>query len=136
MTLKQYLLLMTVGSLICWGAWLFVINGIDPDQSGVAGFLFFYISLFLSLLGTLSVIGFIIRKGLFKSDHIVFHHVKNTFRQGLIFSLAIIIAMILLQFNLLAWWIGILLVAMLFVVESVIFTKRKYSNKDALLPQR
>ena len=128
MTLRQYLVLMSVGALICWLAWFFVLGSLDPSQAGFFGFLFFYASLFLALSGTFSVIGFLIKKIILKNDQIVFHHVKNTFRQGILLAMVIILGLILLQVKLLTWWDAILLVMLFAAIEGVIFTNRKYNN--------
>ncbi|MEK7131305.1 MAG: hypothetical protein AAB797_01035 [Patescibacteria group bacterium] len=129
MTLRQYLVLMSVGAAICWLAWFFVLGSVDPSQAGFFGFLFFYSSLFLALAGTFSVIGFLIKKIVLKNDQIVFHHVRSTFRQSLLVATVIILGLILLQIKLLAWWNGILLILLFAAIEGVIFTNRKYNNR-------
>ena len=130
MTLRAYLILMSVGALICWLAWFFILGSIDPTQAGFFGFLFFYSSLFLALAGTFSVIGFLIKKIILKSDEIVFHHVKSTFRQGMLVAGVIISGLVLLQTKLLTWWDGLLLILLFAVIEGIIFTNRKYNNRD------
>lgn len=129
MTLRQYLILMSIGALICWLAWFFVLGSVDPGQAGFFGFLFFYASLFLALAGTFSVIGFLVKKIILKDDQIVFHHVRSTFRQGVLVATVIILGLILLQTKLLTWWDGILLLALFAAVEGIIFTNRKYNNR-------
>ncbi len=130
MTLRAYLILMSVGALICWLAWFFVLGSIEPAQAGFFGFLFFYSSLFLALAGTFSVIGFLVKKIILKDDQIVFHHVKSTFRQGMLVAGIIIFGLILLQTKLLTWWNGILLILLFAAIEGIIFTNRKYNNKN------
>lgn len=130
MTLRLYLILMSIGALVCWLAWFFVLGNVDPTQSGFFGLLFFYTSLFLALTGTFSVVAFLIKKIILKNDEIVFHHVKSTFRQGMLAAGTIILGLILLQMKLLAWWNGILLILLFAVIEGIIFTNRKYSNHD------
>lgn len=130
MTLKQYLFLMSVGTLICWAAWFFIVKSVDPYGAGILEFVFFYASLFLAFLGTFSVIGFMIRQRLVKSDEIVFHHIKRTFRRGALLSLLIIILLLMLQINVLTWWNSLLLIILFFVCESIFFTQRKFSNLD------
>lgn len=129
MTLRHYLILMSIGAFICWLAWFFVLSSVDPTQAKFLGFLFFYISLFLALAGTTSVIGFLIKKLVLKDDQVVFHHVKSTFRQGILISTLIIIGLILLQVKLLAWWSAILLTLIFTAIEGIIFTNRKYNNR-------
>lgn len=132
MTLRQYLIIMSIGALICWLAWFFVIGSIDPKEAGFLGFTFFYLSLFLALTGTFSTIGFLIRKKVVKNDDVVFHHVKHTFRQGIFISATLITSLLLLQGRLLAWWNGLMLIFLFLILETVVFTSRKYNNKDLI----
>lgn len=105
-------------------------GNIDPKATGLVGYVFFYFSLFLALVGTFSVIGFIIRKRVVKDEMVVFHHVRHTFRQGLLISLLILIALVMQQFKLLTWLTGILIILLFLVLESIIFANRKYKNRD------
>ena len=41
MTLRQYLILMSIGTVVCFVAWFFVILSLDPTQAGFLGFFFF-----------------------------------------------------------------------------------------------
>ena len=129
MTLRYYLILMSLGAFICWLAWFFVLSSTNPEQAGFFGFLFFYCSLFLALAGTFSVIGFLVKKIILKNDQIVFHHVKSTFRQGLLIAGIIISGLLLLHLDLFAWWSAILLILIFTTVEGVIFTSRKHNNR-------
>jgi hypothetical protein len=121
---------MSIGTIICWGTWVFILFTLDPATAGMWGILFFYISLFLALVGTFSVIVFLLRRLIIKNDEVIFRHVKRTFRQSVILSALIIFALFLLQERLLAWWNSILLVALFVILEAVIFTNRRFSNPD------
>lgn len=130
MTLRQYLILMSIGTISCWVAWFFVVSSLDPAQSGLIGFSFFYASLFLALVGTFSVIGFVARKRKLKDDGLVFRHVKRTFRQGILFACLILSVLLLLQLHMLTWWVAILLAILYATLEGIIFTNRKFNNND------
>lgn len=56
MTFRQYLWTMLFGTTLCWVSFGLVLFNIDPFHSNTAGFLFFYISLFLALLGTITIL--------------------------------------------------------------------------------
>ena len=86
MTLRQYLILMSLGTLICWAAWVVIINTFAPNTAGILGLLFFYVSLFLALVGTFSVIVFLIRRVIIKNDEVIFRHVRRTLRQSIVVS--------------------------------------------------
>ena len=130
MTLRQYLIIMTVATLICWLVWGAVIFLYDPNIAGAISFLFFYASLFLALLGTISIIVFFVRSKIIKNDEVVFRHIKRTFRQGLFFSTFVIISLLLAQKHLLTWWNFTLLLTFYIFLEGLIFTNRKYQNHD------
>lgn len=130
MTLKQYLIFMSFATGLCWIAWFFVILSTDPHQATFVIFLFFYLSLFLSIIGTFSVLGFLLKKLIIKKDEIIFRHVKRTFRQSILISVFLILILLLRQIDLLTWWNLMLLFFLFIIIESFIFTNRKYSNND------
>ncbi|MFA6423931.1 MAG: hypothetical protein WCV83_01295 [Candidatus Magasanikbacteria bacterium] len=130
MTLKQYLLLMATGTIMCWVAWVFILFNVSPEQAGWIGFIFFYTSLFLGTVGTFSVIGLLLKKQKSSTDDIIFRQVKRTFKQGILFGIFIILSLILLQFNLLFWWNAVLLALLYIVLEGAIVSGRKYNNRD------
>ncbi|OGH83780.1 MAG: hypothetical protein A2261_03850 [Candidatus Magasanikbacteria bacterium RIFOXYA2_FULL_44_8] len=130
MTLRQYLILMSLGTLICWAAWVVIINTFDPNTAGILGLLFFYVSLFLALVGTFSVIVFLIRRVIIKNDEVIFRHVRRTLRQSIVVSTLIIFVLFLLQKQLLTWWNLALVLILFFAIEGIVFTSRKYNNQD------
>jgi len=130
MTLKQYLFLMSAGTAMCWVAWLFVLFNFAPEQAGLFGFLFFYVSLFLGIVGVFSVVGFMLKKRKIQQEEIIFRQVKKTFKQGILFGIFVITSLVLLQFNLLFWWNAILLALIYVLIEGALITGRKYNNRD------
>lgn len=116
MSLKKYLFLMTIATVVCWGGWALVLNFVNPYEAGPVGLIFFYLSLFLGLLGVFSIIGFVIRY-LVKRNEFAYAQVKIAFRQGFMFSLLLIISLALLAKNLLVWWNLLLLVILLGGIE-------------------
>lgn len=124
------MIIMSIASAVCWAVWTAVIFFYDPQTAGTVGFTLFYASLFLAVLGTFSVIGFIIRAKIIKNEEVVFRYVKKTFRQGFIFSCFITLTLLLLQIRLLTWWNFFLLVVFYIFLEAIIFTQRKYQNRN------
>lgn len=115
---------MALATLVCWGAWIVVINNIDPTETGFLGFFFFYFSLFLAITGTLSVVGFFIRKLILKEE-LAFRHVAVAFRQAVLFAILIIGSLILQNHNLLTWWNIILFILALTVLEFFFISFKK-----------
>ena len=128
MSLRLYLILMSIGTFVCWGAWYFVIVNVDPFEGGKMGLFFFYVSLFLALMGSFSVVGFLVRSLVVKSDEALFHHVRHTFRHAILITSLIITALIFFQQKILNLWNGIVLLIFFLVLESIIFANRKFKG--------
>ncbi|NCB21004.1 MAG: hypothetical protein EOM88_03750 [Clostridia bacterium] len=123
MTLKNYLIVMSTLTLLCWGAFVAMLNIIDPNTTNWLGFILFYLSLFLSLSGTIAIIGFVVRFIALKHS-LVFHSVSNAFRQSFLFALFITISLFLLGVDLFTWLnIGLLLI--IFIVLELFISSYK-----------
>lgn len=128
MSLRLYLFLMSLGTLLCWIAWFFVLINISPSGAGLHGLFAFYISLFLAVVGTFSVIGFAVRRAIIKNDEVVFRHVRHTFRQSVLLATILTILLILLSKQLLFWWNAVILAVFFLFIELIVFTNQKHSN--------
>lgn len=96
MTLRQYIFTMIFATFLCWISWLFVIINIDPYQTTSLGFIFFYVSLFLALLGTISLLTFLSYKLFASRDLPLFRYVQISFKQSL-FTTAFLVVFLYLQ---------------------------------------
>lgn len=130
MTLKQYLFLMTVGTITCWIAWICVLINIDPFTAGWLMFVFFYTSLFLGIIGAVSIIGLFIQTMIIKSEEIIFRNVKKTLKQGVIIGIFTVITLFLKQLQFLRWWNAIFIFILFVLVEGIVLSNRKYLNRD------
>jgi len=124
MTLKKYLNLMSISSLACWLFWVFVIFFVSPEETGLIGFVLFYFSLFLAIVGTAAIIGFIIRARFLKKGP-VFKNVESSFRQGVWISLLIVGLFLLQNLGVLRWWNGLFLFLFLMFLEFFFISSRK-----------
>lgn len=124
MTLKNYLWVMSILTAICWSIFAFVVNLVDPFSTNWLGFVLFYASLLASLIGTVSIIGFLIRYSI-DSEKIVFNIVKISFRQSFLISLFIISFLILKSFSLFSWLNLFLLIIFYTILEIVVVIKKK-----------
>lgn len=124
MTLKKYLTLMSLITLICWICFGIIIYNLNPEITNFFGFLLFYFGFFLILLGTLSLIGFIIRVHF--SKNLVAKQVVVSFRQSIWLSLLIAFFLVLQSLRLLRWWNITLFILFLAFLE---FFFLSYSRK-------
>jgi len=116
MTLKKYLIYMTLATVFCLIAWLEVLFFVNPYDTGLAGFTLFYLSLLLTLWGIFSIIGFLVRY-IVRRNRFAYDQVKMAFRQGFLFALLLISGLILQSYNLLVWWNMLLLIGLLAIIE-------------------
>jgi hypothetical protein len=116
MTLKAYLIIMSSATSICLVALAFVLWSVDPTGTNWIGFCLFYSSLFLSLAGIFSLVGFLIRFIALKQE-LAFRLVRDAFRQSFLFSFLIVAILYLLSKNLFSWMNVIFLVIGITVFE-------------------
>ena len=128
MSLRSYILLMLLTTVACYLALFAVIYYFDPQNGGPIALTFFYASLFLSLLGTFSLIGLIVRI-IFTSSQLVFKKVVVSFRQGIWFSLLVITSLFLQSVNLLGWKNIAFLILALAILELFFMS---YKSKPSL----
>lgn len=123
MTLKNYLWVMSVLTGVCWGIFLFVASLVDPTTTNWLGFLLFYLALFMSLVGTIALAGFVIRFVALKKE-LAFNLVKIAFRQSFLFSLFIIIILVLKAQHLFNW-LNLSLLVLVFVILELFLISYK-----------
>ncbi|MFC1612969.1 hypothetical protein ACFL23_01420 [Patescibacteria group bacterium] len=128
MTLKQFLTWMAIGTALCWSMFLLVLFRIDPNTGNIA-ILFFYSSLFLSIIGALSIIEICVRIFLLKKA-IIFTQVKTSFRHSVMFSILFITVLFLQSKKLLAWWNILFLIIALTVLECLFMSIKYRPNTE------
>lgn len=124
MTLRAYLFIMLLATIVCWTAFAFIILTVNPETTNWVGFLLFYFSLFLALTGTAAIIGFLIRFiGLRRV--LAFNSVRDAFRQSFLLAFLFAAILFLLAKDLFSWFNLIFLVAGLSVLEYFLISYRK-----------
>ncbi len=134
MTLKSYLFIMTLATILCWASFVIVINVINPETTNWLGMFLFYLSLFLSLAGTISIIGFLARFGFLKHE-MAHQSVRAAFRQAFLISIFIIISLLLLSYNLLTSLNVLFLTIGLSVIEYFLLSYNSEEENNKLVEQ-
>lgn len=128
MSLKQLLIIVLSATAIFWLSWLFILLEVDPAGSWI-GLLFFYLSLFFSLLGTLFIFFTLLRRYT-KKDELEQQIVSASFRQSVFFALTIIGVLFLQSKRFLTWWNIIILILAVTLLEYLFLSlKRKPPEK-------
>lgn len=115
---------MFLATLICWSAWAVVINSVNPETTNGVGFALFYTSLFLAIVGTAAIVGFIIRFAALRQE-LVFRHVAVAFRQSFLLAALIVGALLLQSYRLLSWQNALYLVIAVTVLEFFLVSYRR-----------
>lgn len=126
MSFRGYILFMTLATIIFFVAWIVVLFSVDPYQADMLSFLFFYLSLFFTLVGVISIIGSVLRRTLIK-DRVVFRQVITSFRQAILFSCLIIACLFLQGQRLLTWWNILFLISALVMMELFTISRKRTS---------
>ena len=116
MTLTSFVILMVLSTTAAWGSWLTVLFKIDPAADGGLGFVLFYLSLALSLVGTITLLGLAIR-AFFRPDEAIFRHVTDSFRHAAFLSVLVVLLLFFQSHRLLVWWNVLLLIAACVLLE-------------------
>lgn len=124
MTLKKYLMLTALATAICWTIFLFISSVINPDLTNTLGFFLFYLSLFMAISGTASLIGFLIRFVALRHE-LAFYAVKIAYRQSFMFALFIIAILMLLSQGLFTWLNLFMLIAVFVIAETFMIHSQK-----------
>jgi len=118
------LIVMFTSAVLGWLGWILVVTNINPTEFGWWGFLFFYVSLFLAVMGSLAVIGYYVRVYFFR-DGVRFRQASIAFRQAFSLSVLLIITLWLSGHDLLSWWNILLLIAGVSLFEFFFISYQK-----------
>ena len=116
-------LLTTLLSLACLTA---ILVYFEPASSDWMIISLFYLSVFISAAGMMSLLGLIARRISKKSRTFLTaeRQVWISFRQGILLAIILVGALIMQSYNLLVWWSLLILVAIISTVEFL--SLRKY----------
>ena len=120
---------MFVATVLAWISWVLVLIIIDPSKTAWWGFVLFYVTLFLSLFGSFSVVGFTIRALVQIRRRVVTRKASDSLRQAFLWSLALVIALGLQSQRLLTWWVIVLVILTFSAIEFIILSL-KYSTEE------
>lgn len=124
MTLRQYLIIMSIGTLLSWSAVGMIVTMTDPTQTQSVVFVILFASLFLALTGTLSISGFLMRIWLLRKQYFISKEVLVSFRQAIMLTTLLIASLVMQSRTLLTWWNAVLMVLALTMLEFFFVTAR------------
>lgn len=97
MGFRSFCALMGFGTAISWMAWVIILQTVNPFEAGFVGILFFYVTLFLALVGTLLLGGIIYRMTIRKKARkLLLQEVQTSLRHAILFA-GVVIATLMLS---------------------------------------
>jgi len=116
MTTRKYLVYLTLITVIAWILWVMVVKYIDPTTGSTLALLLFYLSLFFSLAGSFTIMGYFLRM-LTAGREVTRHRLSISGRQGILFSVLVVISLILKANNQLNWLTVVITILILSLIE-------------------
>lgn len=126
MTHHRYISIIGLAGALAWVSWIIVVRGLSPFGNLGLSLTFFFLSLFIALTCSFTVLGFYFRLWLFRNE-IFYKHINIAFRQGLFLSVLMVFTLVLQMLKVLSWWSGILLIVFTVLLEFY------FSSKDSQL---
>lgn len=116
MGLKGYLSFIGLGTFLAWLSWVMILFNVSPKDSGFPGFLMFYITLSIAIVGTLTVIMTVLRVHILKRK-VLGREIRKAFRHSVFFAVVMIVSLALSASSTFHAWHVILLVAIASIIE-------------------
>lgn len=115
MSTKTELWGLAISGALCWVGFALTVVNSNPAQ-GQAALISFYISLFIAVLTTLTLAGYLYRRHRYRNE-VKYVAVRHSFRQGFLASLVLTILLLLQAPRLLSWWDILLIIAVGMLIE-------------------
>lgn len=126
MTHHRYISFIAIAGVFAWLAWLLVVFKFSPYEKMGLSLGMFFITFFMALSSTFTVIGFYFRIWLFKNE-IFYKHINVSLRQGVFLGLIANFSLVFQMLRVLNWWSGLLLIVIAVLLEFY------FSAKDSEL---
>lgn len=113
----RYLLIIGIAGAVSWLGWIIALYKLNPFESTGMALAFFFLTLFIALICTFTVLGFYLRVWIYKNE-IYYNHINISLRQGILLSLIVMISLAFQLLGVLNWFSGFLLIVAVLLVES------------------
>ncbi len=120
--LKKNLFFIFSITVVAIATFIIVVNNYNPYESSQFIFSLFYLSLFVTLVGILSLIIFYSKIYIFKNS-MIYSLFRPSLRQGVIVSMGIVVTVLLQGLRVLDFWVGIPLLIVIVLIELFFQTK-------------
>lgn len=116
MSLIRFLIILAIGTILSWTALIVVVTTLDPFTNPVVAPMLFFVSLWLAMIGTMTLIGFFVRHW-FEKTGVPFQQTAIALRQAALISTGLAVLLFLQRAQFLNGWTFILVILLIAGVE-------------------
>lgn len=123
MNLRLYFFSLITNMLLAFGLWLLLLVNVNPYQAPSWIIFIFYFTIFLFLLSIFAICGYYLKVWATNRE-VIFSHLGPTLRQSAILSVIITGLLLLEQIKVLNWWIAVLFILSISMLELFFRSKK------------
>jgi len=123
MGLRLYLFGLYSAMIVSLGLWFLLLFNVNPFQAPFWIIATFYLTLFFFWMAAFAIIGFYLKVWATNRE-VIFSHLSPTLRQSAILSLMVVGLLFLQQVRVLNWWVAILYVIAVAMIELFFRNKK------------
>jgi len=116
MIYSYYIITIFIATILSWSSFLLIINKLSPFISGYLALSFFYLSLFIALMGSFTLINYYSRL-IIKKENIELHDLNIAIRQSSLMSIFMCICLGFQRLRILNLWDAFLLLIIIVLIE-------------------
>lgn len=116
MSIASFCSLMGLGTLFAWISWAIIVINTSPKDAGFAGLFMFYVTLGVALIGTITLLGTILRIYLLKRP-VPGREIWTAFRHGIFFAVVASVSLSLSRSGTFQPWHIIIFIAVATLIE-------------------
>lgn len=128
MTLRQYLVVLALGTAMSISSWCIVMIAIDPATAGTLAYVVFYLTLGAGVAGVCTMIGTTFRSRKYP-DRPIDQAVARSLRQGIVLAALFTTCLVLLSQSLFSLGTMVTLVALAALVEALFLSISKETRE-------
>jgi hypothetical protein len=112
---RSHVFVIAAGTLLAVLSLVSIVQLTDPAQTGILTYFFLYLSILLTIVGSVTLLGLLFRYKYVRNLYIV--NLVTSIRQGLLISLFVVVGLFLGVHGLWFWWTALILALFLMCVE-------------------
>lgn len=124
MSHSRYIAIILVAGLFSWLGWILIVNKLSPYENVGIVLALVFLTFFIALASTFTVLGYYFRLWLFKNE-IFYKHINVSLRQGVLLALIAVFSMVFQMLRVLNWWSGMLILLITVLLEMY------FSSRDS-----